>query len=75
MVKEVKNSSRNTKLVFWSAILRKDKKDISKKVGETNQRLKTIVNKKVLILLTIVILQKNTSEVKSYILIKEVTLF
>ena len=50
-------------------ILRKDKKDISKKVGETYQRLK---NYKILILLIIVILQKNTSEVKSYISIKEV---
>ena len=46
MVKEVKNSSRNTKLVFWSVILRKDKKDISKKVGETNQRLKNYCKQK-----------------------------
>ena len=46
MVKKVKNSSPNTKLVFSSVILRKDKKDISKKDGETNQRLKTFVNKK-----------------------------
>ena len=40
MVKKVKNSSPNTKLVFSSVILRKDKKDMSKKVGETNQWLK-----------------------------------
>ena len=40
MVNKVKNSSPNTKLVFSSVILRKDKKDISKKVDETNQRLK-----------------------------------
>ena len=46
MVKEVKNSSRNTKLVFWIVILRKDKKDISKKVGETNQRLKNYCKQK-----------------------------
>ena len=56
MVKKVKSSSPNTKLVFSSVILRKDKKDISKNVGETNQRLKTIVNKKILILLITVIL-------------------
>ena len=37
MVKKVKNSSPNTKLVFSSVILRKDKKDIWKKVGQTNQ--------------------------------------
>ena len=34
MVKKVKNSSPNTKLVFSSVILRKDKKDISKLVGQ-----------------------------------------
>ena len=39
-VKQGKNFSPNTKLVFLSVILRKDKKDISKKVGEINQRLK-----------------------------------
>ena len=39
-VKKVKNSSPNTKLVFSSVILCKDKKDILKKVGEINQRLK-----------------------------------
>ena len=41
MVKKVKNSSPSTKIVFSSVILYKDKKDISKKVGETNQRLKS----------------------------------
>ena len=46
MVKKVKNSSPNTKLVFSSVILRKDKKDISKKVGETNQRLKNYCKQK-----------------------------
>ena len=40
MVKKVNNSSPYTKLVFSSVILRKDEKDISKKIGETNQRLK-----------------------------------
>ena len=40
MVKKVKNSSPSTKIVFSSVILYKDKKDISKKVGESNQRLK-----------------------------------
>ena len=40
MFKKVKNSSSNTKLVFSSVILCKDKKDISKEVGEIDQRLK-----------------------------------
>ena len=40
MVKKVKNSSPSTKLVFSSVTLCKDKKDILKKVGETNERLK-----------------------------------
>ena len=56
MIKKVKNSSSNTKLIFSSVILRKDKKDISKKVGETNQRLKNYCKQKILILLIIVIL-------------------
>ena len=55
MVKKVKNSSPNTKLVFSSVILRKDKKDISKKVGEINQRLKNYSKQKMLVLLIIVI--------------------
>ena len=46
MVKKLKNSSPNCKLVFPSVILRKDKKDISKKVGETNQRLKNYCKQK-----------------------------
>ena len=46
MVSKVKNSSPNTKLVFSSVILRKDKKDISKKVGETNKRLKNYCKQK-----------------------------
>ena len=46
IVKKVKNSSPNTELVFSSVILRKDKKDISKKVGETNQRLKNYCKQK-----------------------------
>ena len=36
---KMKSSSPNAKLVFSNVILRKDKKDISKKVGETNQKL------------------------------------
>ena len=60
MVKKMKNSSPKTKLVFSSAILRKGKKHISKKVGETNQRLKNYFKQKILILLIIAILQKNT---------------
>ena len=46
MVNKVKNSSPDTQLVFSSFILRKDKKDISKKVGETNQRLKDYCKQK-----------------------------
>ena len=46
IILNVKNSSPNTKLVFSSVILRKDKKDISKKVGETNQRLKNCCKQK-----------------------------
>ena len=46
MVNKVKNPSPDTKLVFSSVILRKDKKDISKKVGETNQRLKDYCKQK-----------------------------
>ena len=56
MVNKAKNSSPNTELGFSSVILCKDKKDISTIVGETKQRLKTIVKKKTLILLIIVIL-------------------
>ena len=36
-VKKVKNSSPNTKLIFSSVNLHKDKKDISKKGSGTNQ--------------------------------------
>ena len=46
MVNKVKNSSPNNKLAFSSVILRKDKKDISKKVGETKQRLKNYCQQK-----------------------------
>ena len=46
MVKKVKNSSPNTKLVFPRVIFCKDKKDISKKVGETKQRLKNYCKQK-----------------------------
>ena len=46
MVKKVKNSSPNTKLVFSSITLHTDKKDISKKVGETNQGLKNYCKQK-----------------------------
>ena len=46
MGKKVKNYAPNTKLSFSSVILRKDKKDISKKVGETNQILKNYCKQK-----------------------------
>ena len=40
IVKNVKKSSPNSKLVFSSKLLRKDKKDISKKVSDINSRIK-----------------------------------
>ena len=40
IVKDVKKSSPNTKLVFFSILIRKDKKGISKKVTDINSRLK-----------------------------------
>ena len=46
MIKKLKNSSPNTNLVFSSVILRKDKKDILKKVGETKQWLKNYCKQK-----------------------------
>ena len=46
MVKKVKNSSSNTNIVFSSVILCKCKKDISKEVGETKQRLKNYSKQK-----------------------------
>ena len=46
MFKKVKTASPNTKLIFSSVILRKDIKDILKKVGETNQRLKNYCKQK-----------------------------
>ena len=39
-VKKVKQTSANTKVVFSSLITRKDKKDLDKKVQDTNNRLK-----------------------------------
>ena len=56
MVKKVKNSSPNTKLVFSSVILHIHKKYVWKKVGETNRRLKNYCKQKILILLITVIL-------------------
>ena len=56
MVNKLKNSSPNTKLVFSTVILRKGKKDICKKVGETNQGLKNYYKQKNIFLLIIVIL-------------------
>ena len=40
IVKEVKQASANTKVAFSSLILRKDKKDLDKRVQDTNNRLK-----------------------------------
>ena len=40
IVKKVKQASANTKVVFSSLITRKDKKDLDKKVQDTNSRLK-----------------------------------
>ena len=46
MLKQVKKSSLNTKVAFWSIVTRKDKKDISKTVQDTNSRLKSYSNQK-----------------------------
>ena len=40
IVKKVKQTSPNTKVVFSSLITRKDKKDLDKKVQDVNNRLK-----------------------------------
>ena len=45
-MKDVKKSSPNTKLVFSSILIRKDKKDISKKVTDINSRLKNYCQQK-----------------------------
>ena len=46
MLKKVKKPSLNTKVAFWSIVTRKDKKDISKTVQDTNSRLKSYSNQK-----------------------------
>ena len=46
IVKDVKKSSPNTKLVFSSILLRKDEENISKKVTDINSRLKTYCQQK-----------------------------
>ena len=46
IVKNVKKSSPNTKLVFSSILLRKDRKDISKKVADINSRIKNYCQQK-----------------------------
>ena len=46
IVKDVKKSSPNTKLVFSSILIRKDKKGISKKVTDINSRLKNYCQQK-----------------------------
>ena len=46
IVKHVKKSSPNTKLVFSNILIRKDKKGISKKVTDINSRLKNYCQQK-----------------------------
>ena len=46
MLKQVKKPSLNTKVAFWSIVTRKDKKDISKTVQDTNLRLKNYCSQK-----------------------------
>ena len=46
MLRQVKKPSLNTKVAFWSIVTRKDKKDISKTVQDTNSRLKSYSNQK-----------------------------
>ena len=45
-LKQVKKPSLNTKVAFWSIVTRKDKKDISKTVQDTNLRLKNYCSQK-----------------------------
>ena len=59
IVKNVTKNSPNTKRVFSSILLRKDKKDISRKVTDINNRLKIIASRNILILLiTATLLEK-----------------
>ena len=46
ILKQVKKLSPNTKIAFSSIVTRKDKKDISKTVQDTNSRLKSYCNQK-----------------------------
>ena len=43
ILKQVKELSQNTKVAFSSIVTRKDKKDISKTVQDTNSRLKKLL--------------------------------
>ena len=75
MVKKVKNSSSNTNIVFSSVILCKCKKDISKEVGETKQRLKNYSKQKNIHFVDNSNIIEEHLGGKSYILVKDVTLF
>ena len=46
LVKQVKKVLQNTKIVFSSIILRKDRKNIDKKVSKVNSNLKNYCNEK-----------------------------
>ena len=46
IVKQVKKVSQNTKIVFSSIAIRKDRKNIDKKVAEVNSHLKNYCNQK-----------------------------
>ena len=46
IVKQVKKVSQNTKIVFSSIIIRKDRKNIDKKVSQVNSYLKNYCNQK-----------------------------
>ena len=47
ILKQVKKLSPNTKVAFSSIVIRKDKKDISKTVQDTNSRLKNYCSQKI----------------------------
>ena len=52
IVKQIKKVSQNTKIVFSSIIIRKDPKNIDKKVSQVSSYSKNYCNQKILISLT-----------------------
>ena len=67
MLRQVKKPSLNTKVAFWSIVTRKDKKDISKTVQDTNLRLKNYCSQKNIDFI------QNSSVMEEHLVIKKVT--